>query len=178
MFRIVGGIHRSRKINRVELESTRETADNVREAVFNLIGQQLNGVSLDLFAGSGAYGLEAISRGSSFCYLFDINKKAVSTIISNATLLKETQKVLIKLLEYKSAISYLKENNIMVDYIFLDPPYNYNISDIILDVFDILNEKGIIIAEMDRKTELMNCNSLEVLKTRIYGIKKIVILSK
>ena len=179
MLRIVGGINRSRKINRVEIDSTRETSDKVRESVFNLIGQTLSGVSLDLFAGSGAYGLEALSRGSSFCYFFDNNKKAITTIIDNAKALKEEEKSLIKLLDYEDAISYLEANNIKLDFVFLDPPYDFlDYSDIVNRIAPLLYQDGLVICEMQKNTSLLSVNSLSMIKERVYGIKKIIVYSR
>ena len=79
--RINAGIYKRHNIYMTNLETTRETSDKVRQAIFNLIGQYFDGeIVLDLFAGSGAMGLEAISRGASKAYFNDINKKAINVV--------------------------------------------------------------------------------------------------
>ena len=87
--RINAGKYRNHNIEMTNLETTRETSDKVRQAIFNLIGQFFDGeVVLDLFAGSGAMGLEAISRGACEAYFNDINKQAIETVKRNALKLK------------------------------------------------------------------------------------------
>ncbi|MDR2828682.1 MAG: 16S rRNA (guanine(966)-N(2))-methyltransferase RsmD [Acholeplasmatales bacterium] len=177
--RIIGGLFKSRIIQRVNLESTRETSDMVRQAVFNMLNNRIEGVSLDLFAGSGAYGLESISRGITKAYFCDNNSAAVSTIISNANYLKISELCIIKNLEYLKMLDYLENNKIIFDYIFLDPPYHFSDIELLLERINCISKKGtLIILERNKNSELISNLKYEIVKEKVYGIKKIVIYKK
>lgn len=119
--RINAGIYRNHNINMCNLETTRETSDKVRQAIFNLIGQFFDGgKALDLFTGSGAMGFEALSRGIDEIYLNDLNIKALNVARSNALKLKCENKTHFYNKDYKDCIYELK--GIKFDLIFLDPP--------------------------------------------------------
>lgn len=154
-------------------ESTRETASIIRGAVFNMLFQ-ISGVGLDLFAGSGAYGFEAYSRGLSKVYLNDMNQTAYKGLLENQKKLKTS--AIITNFDYTKAIAFYLSQNIKFDYIFLDPPYDMLISPIIDSVKPLLSNKGKLICEVEKNQEIV-CD-LELLKTRIHGIKKINIYEK
>ena len=119
--RIISGKHRSRIIKMVGVDTTRETTDKVRGAIFNLISfHRPEGIVLDLFSGSGAMGLEALSRGYEFAYFNDINKKAYQTTKENVNALGYERNTCVTNLDYNKALSsYTKKFNV----VFLDPPY-------------------------------------------------------
>ncbi len=173
--RINAGKFRNHNIDMCNLETTRETSDKVRQAMFNLIGQFFDGeVVLDLFTGSGALGFEAISRGCKKAYLNDLNNKALDVVKKNASKLKLTDEVSISNLDYRDFLNTTKEK---FDLIFLDPPYNMTKIDDILSLIkknDCLNKKGLIIFEMEKNTNPKS-SYYEILKERSYGIKKVVI---
>lgn len=119
MLRIIGGKHRSRLIQTPE-EGTVPTKNRVREACFSVISHYLVGARvLDLFAGSGALGLEALSRGAKEAVFVDSNPKACRIIKDNLVSLKEEGEVLNA--DYLSALAKLNEKQF--DIVFLDPPY-------------------------------------------------------
>lgn len=173
--RINAGRFRNHNIDMCNLDTTRETSDKVRQAMFNLIGQFFDGeVVLDLFAGSGAIGFEAISRGCSHAYLNDLNIKALDVIKKNALKLKLKDEVSFSNLDYKV---FLNTTEAKFDLIFLDPPYKMNQVDDILSLIkqnDLLNPKGLIIFEMEKNTNSISQN-YDILKERSYGIKKVVV---
>ncbi len=175
--RIVAGKHRSRIIKETNLESTRETQDKVRQAIFNMCGQYLDQkVVLDLFCGSGAMGLEAISRGAKKCYFNDINKNALDVTISNTKLLNEEDKAVFFNLDYIDALKKIDEK---LDLIFLDPPYKMINVNEILDLISLnnrLSEDSLLIFEMAKETNFpQETNAFYVLKEKKYGIKKVII---
>lgn len=174
--RIIGGIHRGRIIARVEKETTRETADMVRQAVFNMLGGTLFGSVLDLFAGSGAYGLEALSRGADHAYLIDKDHDACRTIKENAALLKLNDKVTILPVDYQRFLENLSSDQIF-DVIFLDPPYAMNIyHDVISQLRTHLAPEGRIVCESIKSLILPDqILDLHKIKDKIYGIKRISI---
>lgn len=174
--RIVGGKHRGRPLALVGKITTRETADMVKESVFNMLGGRIDGVALDLFAGSGAYGLEAISRGATHLFAVDNDRDAVKTIISNAKSLKED--ALVTVIQ-KDVLRFLNglEQSKRFDVVFIDPPYDMVIY---LDVLNLLvpylNEDAYIVCESKRQVILdEQVQTLEKIKERVYGIKRITI---
>ncbi|MDY0294750.1 MAG: 16S rRNA (guanine(966)-N(2))-methyltransferase RsmD [Acholeplasmataceae bacterium] len=176
--RIVGGTYRGRKLNRVMKETTRETADMVKVAVFNMLENQCQGTILDLFAGAGSYGIEAISRGAERVYFIDKDPKAIQTIGSNLKLIKEEMKARIYLLSYEQFLKRLDETHF--DLIFLDPPYQMNIyEDVILALEHHINLDGKVVCESKRDLKLPDeIGSLNKIKEKVYGIKKITIYQK
>lgn len=119
--RIIGGRARGRRIRSVPGETTRPITDKVREALFNIIGPDIHGaVFLDLFAGTGSVGIEALSRGAQFTTFVDINRKAISTVYENLKLtgLQDGSEVIqsntIKLLNQEPSRKY--------DYVYIAPP--------------------------------------------------------
>lgn len=174
--RIIGGIHRGRLIDRVGKESTRETADMVRQAVFNMLGGSVFGSVLDLFAGSGAYGLEAISRGAQLAVFVDKDRDAIKTIEKNASLLKCQSQVSIHFMDYQSYLKTLNES-VKFDIIFLDPPYQM---DVYIDLINVLrshlNPEGMIVCESTKSLILPETIlDLDKIKEKTYGIKRISI---
>ena len=174
--RIVGGTHRGRLLKRVEKQTTRETADMVKVAVFNMLGSQLAGRVLDLFAGSGAYGFESLSRGANEAYFVDIDKDAVKTIKDNATILGFLNQSMIYNQDFMQFLDGLN-HSILFDYIFLDPPYEKKIySDVIKKLKPNLSENAYVICESEKKLVLPDeIDELSKIKDKTYGIKRISI---
>ena len=138
MIRIIAGNYRSRKIDTPPGLSTRPTTDRVREAVFSKIHHLMpNARILDLFSGSGAIGIEAISRGAREAILVDQSRDCCSLIRRNLKTL-EIKNAQILNLDYKNALFQLTGQ--YFDFIYLDPPYNEIRLD---DVFDELHKNGI-----------------------------------
>ena len=177
--RIIGGSHRGRKLLRVGKITTRETADMVKEAVFNMLGGTLDGQVLDLFAGSGAYGFEALSRGAQKAYLIDIDKDAIKTIHQNAQSLHLENQVVIIHSPYERFIKGM-DASILFDYIFLDPPYRMGIDLSLMEpLVPHLSHDGLVICETDKKQMLPDeiCGLMKI-KDKQYGMKRISIYQK
>lgn len=178
--RINAGIYKRHNIYMTNLETTRETSDKVRQAIFNLIGQYFDGeIVLDLFAGSGAMGLEAISRGASKAYFNDINKKAINVVEKNIKLLKIEKPCKLFNLSYEEALKKIDKKEL--DIIFLDPPYAMNdIKKMMQEIIDsdILKDNAIVSFEMAKTTPTYECEGFSILKEKEYGIKKVIIYKK
>ncbi|MBN2299678.1 MAG: 16S rRNA (guanine(966)-N(2))-methyltransferase RsmD [Acholeplasmataceae bacterium] len=177
--RIIGGKYRGRKLKRVDKKTTRETADMVKEAVFNLLGGSVEGIVLDLFAGSGSYGLEALSRGASHLYAVDHDRDCVKIISENVISLGESDHSNISLKDAQRFLSSLDEK-IKFDYVFIDPPYELDIYE---DIFKLLNnhlmDDAYVICESKKQMILPETTDiLEKIKERVYGIKRITIYQK
>lgn len=170
--KIIAGKYKQKTIYSTS-DETRETAHLVRGAVFNML-YQITGTGLDLFAGSGAYGFEALSRGLDLVYLNDMDKVAYQGLNANKTLLNAN--AIITNMDYQKAIEYYQKSGIQFDYIFLDPPYHMSISPIITMVRPLLKADGTLICEIEKKSVYET--DLTVIKERAHGIKKIILMKK
>ena len=156
--RIVGGKYRHRLIVYPDdATHTRPTKDRVREAIFSAIGDITNYNVLDLYAGSGAMGIEALSRGASHCVFVDNSVIAIKTIKENVTNLKipNEEYEIIKNRDLV-ALDLLKQK---FDLIILDPPYEEGQYEMIVDLLkekDLLSENAIIVMEANRPIILEN----------------------
>ena len=121
--RIIGGQYRSRLLRVPARPGVRPTPDRVRETLFNWLGQDLDGAAcLDLFAGSGALGFEAASRGASRVVMIESDRVALSALDASRTALGATQVEIIG----GSAVTYLDTARERFDVVFLDPPFRQN----------------------------------------------------
>ena len=172
--RIIGGKLRHRIIDMTNLETTRETQDKVRGAIFNMIGPYLEGdFCLDLFAGSGAMGIEAYSRGINNVVFNDINNKALDVCKSNCKKLGINE----ALFYNKDYLDFLNNDNHIYDLIILDPPYKMNnIDEILNKTKKVLNDKGLIVFEMAKESKFSeNYDGLNLIKNKTYGIKRVLV---
>ena len=171
--RIISGKYKGKKLFGDNIEGTRPTMDRVKESLFGMIQNNLkDSICLDLFAGSGSLGIEALSNGASTCYFVDKNKIVIDCLNKN---IKDIENAIIIHNNYLKALEYFKDNNIKFDVIFLDPPYKDNlINPSIAKIieYDLLNTNGIIICEYE--LEEIICD-LELIKERKYGSKNIKI---
>lgn len=171
MLKIHSGIYKGQKIARVHSKTTKETASMVREAVFNSLFK-ISGHVLDLFAGSGSYGITALSLGANKATFVDNNFKAYKTVNSN--LEKLNIKADVFLSDYQT---FLNKNTTKFDLIFLDPPYNFkNYEQLLNELSNHLNENAKIVLEIDKKTQLNNDEiNFNKSKEKVYGSKKVII---
>lgn len=180
--RIISGNARGTKLYTLEGNNTRPTLDRVKEALFNKINFQLEeAIVLDLFAGSGALGLEALSRGAKIAYFGENSHQAAKVIEKNIykTKMQDKAKLIIK--DYKKVLEEVKQ--IKFDIIFLDPPYetNYDIEAIELVLKDnLLKDNGFIVLETDsnEKENKIKTLNIKIDDTRKYGRVKLLFLSR
>lgn len=167
--RIVSGKYKGRILKSPLDNAVRPTTDKVKEAIFNTMQFIVpNSVFLDLFSGSGAIGIEAISRGAREVVFVDISKDSLKVIKEN--LLKIDEKARIIKSDYKSAITLL--GNYKFDIIYLDPPYYYDkLNEILICIKEkeILSEDGIIIYEHLAKGAPVDTDLAKLIKTKKYG---------
>lgn len=176
--RVVSGKYRGLEIKGYDILGTRPTMDRVKESLFATIQRNVkNSVCLDLFSGSGALGIEALSMGASACYFVDSNKIAIKTLEENLKKLKVSEEYHLITSDYNNALDNFK-NKIKFDLIFLDPPYHLNMmNDSIKKIveYDLLNEDGLIICEYEEGN--IECD-LILIKEKKYGTKNISIYKK
>lgn len=157
--RIIAGTAKGRTLKSRKGLGTRPTLDRVREAVFNILGAKIvNARFLDLFAGSGAVGLEALSRGAACCYFNDNNRAACRIIKENLTKCVFTQSALVFTMDVFEFISYLKrKDTLSFDIIYVDPPYRVDFYALLLQRLveaELLADEGIVIIETEPRTFL------------------------
>jgi 16S rRNA (guanine(966)-N(2))-methyltransferase RsmD len=177
--RVISGMLKGRNIKGDKIKGTRPTMDKIKQSLFAMIQSEVkDAVCLDLFAGSGSLGIEAISNGASYVYFVDKNKVAYDTIKDNLKTFQIEGQAKVFLLDYKKTLAYFKENNIKFNLIFLDPPYKDNLLIDVLEYIaasDLLYSEGQVICEYMDDNLLDAYGTLKVKKEREYGDKKIKI---
>lgn len=181
--RVISGSARGKKLKSPSDQSVRPTLDRIKENIFNIIGFGIrNAEVLDLFAGSGALGIEALSRGAKRCVFVDNDKRSVALVQANlkTTALEKNAELLST--DAENAIHRLFSKGEKFDYIFLDPPYQQGIIQKILKQLEkcnIMQEGGILIIETDRCetisddwVHLMKIKEKEYSNTRISIFEK------
>lgn len=179
--RIISGKYRSRLIEYPQFkDKVRPTKDRVREAVFNILRNDIeNKMVLDLFAGSGAYGLEAISNRCKYAYFVDKFNESIKVIKKNIHALGIQNYFLIEE-DYSTAILNFKNNKVVFDIVFIDPPYKMDVYNDIVEYFienQIISDCGIFVLECNKKLELC-CNDLFQIKEYKYSDTLIYILRR
>ncbi len=176
MMRIITGRAKGIRLKTLEGDATRPTAERVKEAVFSMIQFDLEGREvLDLFAGSGQMGLEAVSRGARHAVLVDRSKDAVRVIEENVTKTKLTTDCSVRL---SDCMDYIRRNRgRKFDIVFLDPPYASGLYQPVLEAlkeYDMLKPTTIIVCEGDMENLLSQYTSL----ASVYCAKRISKYSK
>ena len=183
--RIISGTARGTKLFTLEGLDTRPTLDRVKEPLFNIINFDLeDAVVLDLFAGSGALGLEAISRGAKKVFLCEKNRNAANIVEKNIEKTKFQDQAILIRNDFEKAISFIEQLNEKIDVVFIDPPYKTDLIKKSLDkILDsgILNDDFIIIAETDEPERILkdiNILNINVFDTRKYGRVSLIFLNR
>lgn len=172
--RVISGKARGTKLSSIESLDTRPTLDRVKESLFNIIQNKIeDSIVLDLFAGSGAIGIEFISRGCKEAYFCEKSNEAAKMIEQNLTKTKFTESSKLLVQDYKKALKKLQNENIKFDIIFLDPPYKANIAveaTRLIISMGLLKQNGIIIIETDEKERELE--GLGELRVKIFDLRK------
>lgn len=180
--RIISGKYAKRNLYTLKSNSTRPTSDKVKESVFNSLGQFFSGGNvLDLYAGSGALGIEAVSRGYDHAYLVDINSQACNIIKKNVALTKEKDRFnVIRNSDFK-ALKIFETQIIKFDLVFLDPPYAkekiVKVMNTLLK-YDLLNDHALVVAETDQHTELPEVDGFILNKDHHLGRTKVKVYER
>lgn len=171
--RVIAGKYKSRQLKTVKSNLTRPTTDRNKENMFNIIGPYFNGGKvLDLFAGSGGLGIEAISRGFDELYSVDKQYAAFKVIKENFELLKLEQAKVFKM-DYQKALKKFADEQLKFDLIILDPPYGKNMVNGILEFLltnKMLNNNCTIVIEELKEVVFKEFADLKLIKKYEYGI--------
>lgn len=179
--RIIAGKFKGRSLITMKDQSIRPTTDRVKESIFNLIqGYVEDAKVLDLFAGSGALGIEALSRGAESVTFADRSNDSIETV--NTNLKKVSGKFNIIRKDFLSTIDYLSARKEKFDIIFLDPPYKQGLDKAAIDKIDeagILAEDGIIVVERARDDEAIELTKgYRAISVRDYGSVTVMLVQK
>lgn len=172
--RIIAGEAKGRNLKSPTGRQTRPTSDRVKESMFNILGDRVPDARvLDLFAGTGNLGLEAISRGAKLSVFIDDNRDSIKIIYDNIKLLKYESCCEVYHNNALSALNILNKKDKSFDIIFIDPPYHSDIIPKILETISeagIMSEYGVIISEHDIKDYLPEkVLNMERYRYTVYG---------
>lgn len=171
--RVISGKYKGKNLKGFNIDGTRPTMDRVKESLFAMIQNNISDSAvLDLFAGSGSLGIEAISNGAKKAYFVDNNIELINIIKNNTKDIKDEVHIIKS--DYLSALNLFKNSKIKFDIIFLDPPYKLNLINNCLNKiieYNLLNKDGIIICEYE--SEEIENNNLQIVKDKKYGSKNI-----
>lgn len=175
LVRVISGTFKGRRLTAVPGHHTRPTADRVKEAIFNLIPDDTyrDGTGLDLFAGTGSLGIEALSRGCRRMIFIDHHPMAVKVIYQNLKALGLSENSEVYRNDARRALKVLAKRGLQFEIIFLDPPYARHNLPVILSLieeYNLLRPEGVIVVETAKGTALNNkLNQLILDKHHHYG---------
>ena len=178
--RIITGDFKGRRLEMPEGKDIRPTTEKVKEAIFSIIAGNVPGaVCVDLFAGTGNLGLEALSRGAEKCYFADNSRESLNLIKRNIAMCKAEEWSVVIPGDFERVLARLGERGEKIDIFFLDPPYREGLYEKCFELireYDLLAEEGIIIAEHGEREPLTEeIEGYIVLKERNYGSVAITI---
>lgn len=181
--RIIAGTARSLPLKTIEGKDTRPTTDKTKETLFNVMQFDVPGAYfLDLFAGSGQIGLEALSRGAAYAVFVENSRKATSCIEDNIHFTKFDKVSRLMMTDAVTAVRTL-EGKYKFDIVFMDPPYNKELEKevlITLSDSDILKDDTLIVVEASNDTDFGYLTGLgyEIVKEKIYKTNKHVFIKR
>ena len=181
--RIIAGKLKGKKLFLPEDKNTRPLKDMVKESIFNLLDHSKkihkkmeNSSILDLFSGSGSFGLECLSRGSKFVYFFENYIGAIKVLEKNLLLFKDKENFKIFKKDFFEFFNSNQKVDKNFDIIFLDPPYKETrVNELIEKIIEnkLLNPDGIIIIHRHKKDKIEISNKIKIFDIRNYGLSKI-----
>ena len=169
--RIIAGTARGRKIEAPEGKNTRPTLDRVRENLFNILQMNIRGSRvLDLFAGSGALSIEALSRGAESATLVDSDRNANRIQKKNLEILGFSGQAEVMLRDWKQAAAQLTAEGRRYDLVFLDPPYRMtDLHDVFEALEGLVADDGLVILEHEAKAAVTAGEAFEETDRRQWG---------
>ncbi len=175
--KIISGTLKGREVKTYDIPGTRPTMDRVKESMFATIQDYIKDAQvLDLFAGSGSLGIEAISNGAKHTYFTDNNPEVIKALNNTIKLFNIKDKSTVILTDWKKYLNNCHDNNIKFDLIFVDPPYDYDVYEKILDKvssYNLLKPNGLIILEHANLKLKDTYNNLKLYKAKKYGNKSV-----
>lgn len=177
--RVISGRARGLKLIAPNDNEIRPTTDRVKESMFNIISDYVfESEVLDIFSGSGALGIECISRGAKKVYFCDKSKDSIRIIKDNIKKARFEEESIVLHDDYKKILNKLDASNSKFDLIFIDPPYYKGLFDDVINSIiekSLLKEDGLIIVEHDANIKLNEYKNLNKYKEKKYGMVMLTI---
>lgn len=174
--RVISGKYKGKNLDGFGVVGTRPTMDRVKESLFGMIQNKVkNSAVLDLFAGSGALGIEALSNGAKSCYFVDSGKEIGKILQKNLVGIENSY---VLLMDYQKAIEKFKNEHLQFDIIFLDPPYHIGILNKVINEIknaNILEKGSLLICEYEEEKPNIEESIFILQKEKKYGDKMIAI---
>lgn len=175
--RVISGTARGLKLDSLDGLTTRPTLDRVKESIFNMLfDKPVSARVLDLFAGSGGMGIEALSRGASFCTFADIEKKALEIVSKNVSKARFSDRAKIINSDFRQLLGTTTDS---YDIVFVDPPYGAGYVPEVLDMLHsrgLLNEGAVVVVEADRDSKPVISSNYRVDRQKDYGRVSVYLL--
>lgn len=174
--RIIAGKHRGRRIAGPRSNAIRPTIDRVRESLFAILGDLQDTVVVDGYAGTGALGLEALSRGARKAFFFDRSREGITLVRENVEVLGESSNATVVQGAFASSLGQLTEE---VDVVFLDPPYGSGELPLALDALSgspHIPAQCLVVIEQEEREEPVEHPAFEFDESRKYGNTRITLL--
>jgi 16S rRNA (guanine966-N2)-methyltransferase len=173
MMRIIAGRFKGIRIHSPKAKGLRPTSDLVRGALFDILGTEIQGSRvLDLFAGTGAFGFEALSRGAEYAVFVEKDYKAAQTIKAGIERLELGSSADVLISEANRAVHRMSRKGPRFEIVFIDPPYASGLAQTVLtdpEFVKILEAKALVIIEAGRDSKLILPDFLSLESRRIYG---------
>ncbi len=170
--RVIAGTAKGAKLKAPKGTTVRPTADRVKEALFSILGSRVEeSLFLDLYAGSGAVGIEALSRGASFCIFVENRKENLAVIKENLKKTSFTDKSRLIKADVVKTANNLARKGVKADLIYLDPPYNHpDVGPVINNIFQkgIIAENGLLVIEHSYSSRQL-FNAFNIFRQKKYG---------
>ena len=183
--RIISGEFGGRRLKAVPGQNTRPTTDKIKESLFNILGGYFDGgVMLDMYSGSGAVAIEAVSRGMDRAFLFENNRLAQKTIEQNIEITKSPEQFHLKRQNVKQGLKIIASDPAFEPFklVFMDPPYR--LQEIVKDIeqlqeLNLLSSDSVIVCEVDKEVQLPErILEFEQYKRVEYGITALVFFDR
>lgn len=178
--RVISGLAKSLKLSCPNTHKVRPAADKVKGAIFNILGEITDFKVLDLFAGTGSVGIEALSRGALSCLFIEADRMIAGYIQKNLAHCRLEDSAQVWIMTVQKALTLLARKKETFDLIFIDPPYNKNlVNPSIKQTYEsgLLHDNSIVVIEHSPQ-ELPSKETLEIFDTRHYGQTRISFLKK
>lgn len=174
--RVISGKYKGKKLDGFGIPGTRPTMDRVKESLFGSIQNHIkDSIVLDLFAGTGSLGIEALSNGAQKCFFVDSSLAIEKALKRN---LDGIENAYLLAMDYQLALQRLKKDKVKFHLVFLDPPYHLNLLNAAIrkiESLDLLEKGALIVCEFDSEVPIVDGNKYTLKKAKKYGDKNIFI---
>lgn len=174
--RVVAGAFRGKKLSAPPGITTRPTADRVKESLFNILASRIDFSEirvLDICAGTGALGIEALSRGAATCCFVESDRSVAAILEKNLSAVKSAPRAEILVMDAVKGLQSLAARGLSFDLVFFDPPYESGLYPRILELLDVrglVSSGSVLVAECAVRNQLPeSCGRLKRIDRRVYG---------